>query len=253
MTGSAEDQLERLVSELKVSLMSDGQLSETLFNVLDSAAIGGAIFRVSVTTKTGAALATYKPREFEIYARSGEVERRPFQMQAINYTIEVWWEQKTSLQSIRERLISLLCSALNLHWGERDTLVLLPRLQDAQTGPRATAFLQKIAADGQPVVLIQVDLDHFGELNKTEKDGTWDLGDQVIAEFASRFRTLSDLGVLLRTGAGDEFSAIFANCDAATILERVEAFRHTWNKRPSVRLRTQRGIHFHRSRRAASG
>ncbi len=47
------------------------------------------------------------------------------------------------------------------HWGNRDTMTLLPRLADSGQQERLEKAIREASFGGRPVTVLHLDLDHF--------------------------------------------------------------------------------------------
>src|SRR2546421_468412 len=73
----------------------------------------------------------------------------------------------------------------NSHWGDRDPLTLLPFLKAAGVEDRVLNFAASIARQDRSVAVLHTDLDDFKKVNT---DFGEPRGNEVLAEFAARFR-----------------------------------------------------------------
>jgi diguanylate cyclase (GGDEF)-like protein len=144
---------------------------------------------------------------------------------AATSTVESWQIGRARLSpNDTDICIRRLGELANFHWGDRDPMTLLPYLKSPGTEKRVMAYASSQAGGDLAIGVLHTDLDDFKKVNTEFGEPH---GNEVLAEFADRFRShFADIGVLTRT-AGEEFSAILVHDDPTEIFRRAELLRRS--------------------------
>lgn len=92
---------------------------------------------------------------------------------------------------------------------------------------RAVAMLKRSHDSGLPAALVIADLDHFKAVNDTFGHA---VGDQVIAAFASRLRSMAGKGAIAGRLGGEEFAVLLPASDLAAARLFAEDVRTSFSR-----------------------
>jgi diguanylate cyclase (GGDEF)-like protein len=219
------DRIADFGDRLSGSLATDASFARDLIGILDVIRLEGYDIHISVAERESSALiAEYRPTSSQNRGDDPSDKKNvPEPSRAVKCTLTAWHDPHTAIHATdMDAVFRDLAALIYRHWGERDVLTLLPRLQDAGIEPRVLRFVEDAARHASCMAVLHTDLDNFGLVNR---DFGEPAGDAVLKEFAARFRSqFAEIGVVVRTG-GEEFSAFLFPKDAGQILERSEAFR----------------------------
>lgn len=225
--GNASDIGERIDTVLGEGLVSDSTFRGLLEAQLSGPDGVGYAFQLTVTNAQGDQVARYeigdRPAGDPAYARTllGDAD-------AVRCRCEIWLTSpRNGSAADPNDLAGLIEAMVRRHWGSRDPHTMLPYLKNPGGPAQFSATARSIGSS--PVAVLHTDLDKFKAIN-TEFEETG--GDQVLAEFARRFRlAFAELGVTVRTG-GDEFSAILSLDNPLATIQAAEAFRAQMEQEP---------------------
>lgn len=236
-----QGQISKLITQLEQTLVTDPAFTIEVTSILDSIAAEGYDVRVVIDDHDGEVLASYAPSETADRNKSpDELRQLSDNTWAVRCNASAWQHERKRIQSAQLHvLLQLLGEAFNLHWGKRDPNVLLRRVQDPGTRSRLVNFVEASEPTGGYLVVMHLDLDGFGKINKdtNPETGGERVGNAVLKEFGERLRqTFDDIGIATRTFAGDEFSAFFHTEDPFTLFKRIETFRKRMESEPMAAI-----------------
>lgn len=228
-------EIEDLARTLNDELMPDGEFDATIRRLLEAArTIGVTIELVVESVENTREVARYKPEAARETTSQPERKSLDPDSGTVRAVAEYWRGAQAHVPADQvERTIGLFGSLIRLHWGQRNSVTLLPFIQDPGKANKLLRAVTNRASSASFVGVLHMDLDKFKEVN--DKFGE-PIGNAVIAEFGDRIRDYFSLsGIAVRTG-GEEFSIVTFVSDLAPLLELAADFRSMMESEPFAHI-----------------